>query len=140
MHMKKPPQLNITVISDDQKDAARLKDELDLELEDTADLKITKQQAPEIPGRSLDPSLVIEAVSLTVKALEACIIMAKVLNQFRARKPGVTYVLENVETGEKVKIVSSDSTQAIAKKIRKMSEPAGFLGKLFKKNQDKEEK
>jgi len=138
--MKKLPRFSIKILSDDQQDVNRLKEELGLELEDNAELEITKEKAPEIPGRFLDPTLIIEAVSLTVKALEACIIVARVLDQFRSRKSGVTYVLENVETGEKVKIVSTDSTQAIAKKIRKLSKPAGFFSALLKKNKDKEEK
>jgi len=137
--MKKSPQFTIKVLSDNPQDISRLKEELDLELEDKAGLELTQEKAPQIPGRFLDPSLIIEAVSLTVKALEACIIVARVLDQFRSRKPGVTYVLENVETGEKIKIVSSDSTRLIAKKIQKLSAPPGLFSKLFKKNKDKEE-
>ena len=137
--MSKSPQFTIKVLSDNPQDVSQLKEELDLELEDKAGLEITREKAPEIPGRSLAPSLIIETISLTVKALEACIIVAKVLDQFRSRKPGVTYVLENVETGEKIKIVSHDSTKIIAKKIRKLSAPPGLFDKLFKKNKDKEE-
>jgi hypothetical protein len=129
----------IKVISDDADDVTQLNEELKLELGDDAQIELKKEKAPELPGKAIDPTLVIEAIGLVIKAVETALAVAKVLEEYKNRKSGVSYVLENAETGEKIKIGPYDSTKNIAKKIRKITGKPGFLERLFKGKKNKSE-
>ena len=134
--MNADTRLKIRVVSQNPDDTGRLAEELDLEVGETATLEVSKEKAPQMPGRAVDPLLVMEVVSLAIKAIQTALAVAKVLEQFKKKKPGVSYVLENQETGQKIEIGAHDSERIIARKIKKITKPPGFFERLLKKKSD----